>query len=105
MGAPIGSNKGLRTKDILEIIIEQSNIPVIIDAGIGAPSHAAEAMEMGADAVLVNTAIAVAGNPVAMAIAFKMAVEAGRMAYESKLAKPLEYAEASSPLTAFLDEL
>jgi len=105
LGAPIGSNKGLRTKDILEIIIEQSNIPVIIDAGIGAPSHAAEAMEMGADAVLVNTAIAVAGNPVAMAIAFKMAVEAGRMAYESKLAKPLEYAEASSPLTAFLDEL
>jgi len=103
LGSAIGSNKGLRTRDFLEIIIEQSKIPVIIDAGIGAPSHAAEAMEMGADAVLVNTAIAVSENPVQMAIAFKMAVEAGRMAYEAKLAKPKNFAEASSPLTAFLD--
>ncbi len=103
LGAPIGSNKGLRAKDFLEIIIEQSKIPVVVDAGIGAPSHAAEAMEMGADAVLVNTAIAVSENPVQMAIAFKLAVEAGRMAYEAKLARPKNYAEASSPLTAFLD--
>ncbi len=103
LGAPIGSNKGLRARDFLEIIIEQSKIPVVIDAGIGAPSHAAEAMEMGADAVLVNTAIAISENPVQMAIAFKLAVEAGRMAYEAKLARPKNYAEASSPLTAFLD--
>lgn len=103
LGAPIGSNKGLRARDFLEIIIEQSKIPVVVDAGIGAPSHAAEAMEMGADAVLVNTAIAVSENPIKMAIAFKMAVEAGRMAYEAKLARPKNYAEASSPLTAFLD--
>ena len=85
LGAPIGTNKGLRTRDFLQIIIEQSNVPVIVDAGIGAPSHAAEAMELGADAVLVNTAIAVAGNPVEMAIAFKQAVEAGRRAYEAGL--------------------
>ena len=104
LGSAIGSNKGLRTRDFLEIIIEQSKIPVIVDAGIGAPSHAAEAMEMGADAVLVNTAIAVSENPVQMAIAFKMAVEAGRIAYEAKLAKPKNFAEASSPLTAFLEE-
>lgn len=103
LGAAIGSNKGLRTKDLLEIIIEQSKIPVVVDAGIGAPSHAAQAMEMGADAVLVNTAIAVAGDTVAMAKAFKLAVEAGRMAYEARLAKPSLYAEASSPLTTFLD--
>ncbi|MBL7891809.1 MAG: thiazole synthase, partial [Bacteroidia bacterium] len=103
LGAPIGSNKGLRTRDFLEIIIEQSKVPVVIDAGIGAPSHAAEAMEMGADAVLVNTAIAVSENPVKMAKAFKLAVEAGRMAYEAKLAKPKNFAEASSPLTAFLE--
>ena len=103
LGSPIGSNKGLRTKDFLEIIIDQSNVPVIVDAGIGAPSHAAMAMEMGADAVLVNTAIAVADNPVNMALAFKMAVEAGRIAFESKLGKTLSEAEASSPLTAFLD--
>jgi thiazole synthase len=102
LGSPIGSNSGLQTKRFLEIIIEQSNIPVIVDAGIGAPSHAAEAMEMGADAVLVNTAIAVSENPVQMAVAFKMAVEAGRMAYEAKLAKPKNFAEASSPLTSFL---
>jgi thiazole synthase len=103
LGSVIGSNKGLRARDFLEIIIEQSKIPVVIDAGIGAPSHAAEAMELGADAVLVNTAIAVSENPVQMAMAFKMAVEAGRMAYEAKLAKPKNFAEASSPLTAFLD--
>jgi thiazole synthase len=105
LGAPIGSNKGLRTKDFLEIIIEQSNIPVVVDAGIGAPSHAAEAMEMGADAVLVNTAIAVSENPVQMAMAFKLAVQAGRMAFEAKLAQPRTQAEASSPLTSFLNEL
>ena len=103
LGSVIGSNKGLRTRDFLEIIIEQSKVPVVVDAGIGAPSHAAQAMEMGADAVLINTAIAVSGNPVQMAKAFKMAVEAGRMAYEAKLAKPKNFAEASSPLTAFLD--
>ena len=104
LGSPIGSNKGLRAKDFLEIIIAQSKVPVVVDAGIGAPSHAAEAMEMGADAVLVNTAIAVAGDPVRMAIAFKMAVEAGRMAFEARLAKPSGLAVASSPLTAFLED-
>lgn len=102
LGAPIGTNKGLRTRDLLEIIIEQSSVPVVIDAGIGAPSHAAEAMEMGADAVLVNTAIAVAGNPIGMATAFKLGVESGRMAYEAKLASMLNIAAASSPLTSFL---
>ena len=102
LGAPIGSNKGLRTTDFLEIIIEQSNVPVIVDAGIGAPSHAAYAMELGADAVLVNTAIAVSQNPIAMGKAFKMAVEAGRMAYNAKLAPIKKHAEASSPLTSFL---
>lgn len=102
LGSPIGSNKGLRTIDFLEIIIEQSKVPVIIDAGIGAPSDACKAMELGADAVLVNTAIAVAGNPVAMAQAFKEAVIAGRRAYEAQLASPLMHAEASSPLTSFL---
>lgn len=104
LGSPIGSNKGLKTSDFLEIIIEQSNVPVVIDAGIGTPSHAAAAMEMGADAVLVNTAIAVAGDPVAMARAFSLSVEAGRMAYEAKLAKPIQHAAASSPLTAFLHD-
>lgn len=102
LGSPIGSNKGLKTVDFLEIIIEQSKVPVIIDAGIGAPSDAAKAMELGADAVLVNTAIAVAGNPVAMAQAFKEAVIAGRRAFEAQLASPLAQAEASSPLTSFL---
>lgn len=102
LGAPIGTNKGLVTREMLQIIIEQSNVPVVVDAGIGAPSHAAEAMEMGADAVLVNTAIAVAGDPVAMARAFRMGVEAGRMAYEARLASKLDVAEASSPLTSFL---
>lgn len=104
LGSPIGSNKGLKTFDFLQIIIEQSNVPVIIDAGIGAPSDAALAMEMGADAVLVNTAIAVAGNPTQMAIAFKLAVQAGRMAFESKLANKVHHAIASSPLTEFLHE-
>ncbi|MBN1113676.1 MAG: thiazole synthase [Bacteroidales bacterium] len=102
LGSPIGSNNGLNTRDMIRIIIEQSNIPVVVDAGIGAPSHAAEAMEMGADAVLVNTAIAVSQNPVQMAIAFKLAVEAGRMAFEAKLAKQSSMANASSPLTSFL---
>lgn len=105
LGAPIGTNKGLCTRDLLEIIIEQSNVPVVVDAGIGAPSHAAEAMELGADAVLVNTAIAVAGNPVAMAEAFRMAVEAGRMAFEAQLAGKTNMAIASSPLTSFLNDL
>ena len=104
LGAPIGSNKGLRTFDFLQIIIEQAKVPVIIDAGIGAPSDAAQAMEMGADAVLVNTAIAIAGHPVQMAIAFKMAVQAGRIAFESRLGKQVNHAIASSPLTAFLHE-
>lgn len=103
LGSPIGTNKGLKTIDFLEIIIEQSKVPVIVDAGIGAPSDAAKAMELGADAVLVNTAIAVAGNPAAMARAFKMAVEAGRVAYEAKLGKQVNHAMASSPLTSFLD--
>ncbi len=105
LGAPIGSNQGLQTKEMLRIIIEQSQVPVVVDAGIGAPSHAADAMEMGADAVLVNTAIAVSPNPVEMGKAFKLAVEAGRMAFEAKLATESMGAEASSPLTAFLDEL
>lgn len=104
LGAPIGSNKGLKTLEMLEIIIEQSNVPVIVDAGIGAPSHAAQAMEIGADAVLVNTAIAVAENPVNMGKAFKMAVEAGRMAYESKIGKTSNVAKQSSPLTSFLND-
>ena len=103
LGAPIGSNKGLLTREFLEIIIDQSRVPVVVDAGLGAPSHAAAALEMGVDAVLVNTAIAVAGNPVAMAHAFRLAVEAGRLAYEARLAAPRAYAVASSPLTSFLD--
>lgn len=102
LGAPIGTNKGLVTRDLLEIIIEESNVPVVVDAGIGAPSHASEAMEMGADAVLVNTAIAVAGNPVAMARAFAKAVEAGREAFEAGLGVRSKMAVASSPLTSFL---
>lgn len=103
LGSPIGSNQGLQTRDFLRIIIEQSNVPVVVDAGIGAPSHAAEAIEMGADAVLVNTAIAVSEDPVAMGRAFKLAVEAGQIAFEAKLAGKNLYAEASSPLTSFLD--
>lgn len=103
LGAPIGSNKGLASRDFLEIIIDQARVPVIVDAGIGAPSHAAEAMELGADAVLVNTAIAAAADPIAMGRAFKLAVESGRIAYEAGLAGTVNHAIASSPLTAFLD--
>lgn len=103
LAAPIGSNKGLMMRDFIGMIIEQSHIPVVVDAGIGAPSHAALAMEMGADAVLVNTAIAVAQDPVKMAQAFKVAVEAGRMAYEAGLGAQQLQAAASSPLTSFLD--
>jgi thiazole synthase len=108
LGSPIGSNKGLKTVDFLEIIIAQSRVPVIVDAGIGAPSDAAKAMEIGADAVLVNTAIAASADPVKMARAFRLAVESGRMAFEAGLAAgaggmgAME-AVASSPLTAFLD--
>lgn len=104
LGSPIGSNKGLKTIDFLEIIVEQAKVPVVVDAGIGAPSDAAKAMEIGADACLVNTAIAVSQNPTKMAEAFKIAIEAGRMAYEAKLASPVNNAIASSPLTAFLNE-
>jgi len=103
LGSPIGSNNGLRTLDFLRIIIEQSKVPVVVDAGIGSPSDAAKAMEIGADAVLVNTAIAASPNPVTMAKAFKLGVEAGRMAYEARLAPAHNKAIASSPLTAFLD--
>ena len=103
LAAPIGTNKGLVTRELLSIIIEESTVPVVVDAGLGAPSHAAEAMEMGADAVLVNTAIAVAGDPVAMADAFRMAVIAGRQAYEAGLGGVSRCAQASSPLTSFLD--
>lgn len=105
LGAPIGTNKGLRTVDMLEIIIAETRVPVVIDAGLGAPSHAAAALEMGADAVLVNTAIAVAGNPVEMAIAFNEAVIAGRRAYLAGLGTVSHTAEATSPLTSFLDTL
>jgi thiazole synthase len=104
LGSPIGSNKGLKTEDFLEIIIEQSKVPVIVDAGIGAPSHAAKAMEMGADAVLVNTAIASSKNSIQMALAFKNAVLAGRMAYEAGLSKVNNLASATSPLTSFLNK-
>jgi len=99
LGSPIGTNQGIRTAMMIAIIIEQARVPVVIDAGIGAPSHAAQAMEMGADAVLVNTAIAVAGDPVRMARAFKGAVEAGRDAFEAGLGRPSATASASSPET------
>ncbi|MEN4981258.1 thiazole synthase [Erwinia billingiae] len=102
LGAPIGSNQGLKTRDLLAIIIEQSNVPVVIDAGIGAPSHASEALEMGADAVLVNTAMASAQHPVQMARAFRLAVEAGALAYRSGLGSRHHQAVATSPLTHFL---
>ncbi|OQB88604.1 MAG: Thiazole synthase [Verrucomicrobia bacterium ADurb.Bin118] len=103
LGSPIGSNRGIQTRDQIRIIIEQATVPVVVDAGLGAPSHAAEAMELGADAVLVNTAIAVANDPNRMAVAFKLAVEAGRAAYETGLAAPQLEACATSPLTGFLD--
>ncbi len=102
LGAPIGTNKGLRTRDNIAIIIAQATVPVVVDAGLGAPSHAAEAMEMGADAVLVNTALAVSPDPGRMAAAFKKGVEAGREAYLAGLGTQREKAEASSPLTGFL---
>ncbi|NLI81364.1 MAG: thiazole synthase [Deltaproteobacteria bacterium] len=102
LGSPIGSNRGIKTRVSIEIIIEKSGIPVVVDAGLGAPSHAAEAMEMGAHAVLVNTAIAVSGDPVAMAGAFKKGVEAGREAYLAGLGSVRKTAEPSSPLTGFL---
>ncbi|WP_309398788.1 thiazole synthase [Cerasicoccus maritimus] len=102
LGAPIGSNRGIETRAQIEIIIEQARVPVVVDAGIGAPSHAAEAMEMGADAVLVNTAIAVASNPAKMGQAFAAAVDAGRAAYEMGLGPTSQTANATSPLTAFL---
>src|SRR5437867_3944106 len=103
LGSPIGSNRGLQTRDQIRIIIEQAIVPVVVDAGLGAPSHAAEAMELGADAVLVNTAIAVANDPNRMAVAFKLAVEAGRTAYDVGLATVHDTASATSPLTGFLD--
>lgn len=103
LAAPIGTNLGLVTRRLLQIIIEQAQVPVVIDAGLGAPSHAAEAMELGADAVLVNTAIAGAGNPVEMAKAFRLATEAGRMAYLAGLGSQATFAQATSPLTSFLD--
>lgn len=102
LGSPIGSNRGIRTRDQIEIIIEGANVPVVVDAGLGAPSHAAEALEMGADAVLVNTAIAVAGDPAGMAAAFRKGVQAGREAFLSGLGRQRKEAEASSPLTGFL---
>lgn len=103
LGSAIGSNNGLQTKGMLDIIINQAQVPVIVDAGIGKPSDAAAALEMGASAVLVNTAIAVSNNPVQMAYAFKLGVDAGRLAFEAKLANSSNSANASSPLTAFLD--
>lgn len=103
LGAPIGSNRGIETRRQIEIIIEQSSIPVVVDAGIGVPSHAAEAMEMGADAVLVNTAIAVADDPVSMANAFRLGVDAGRTAYEAGQGQQAVTASATSPLTGFLN--
>jgi thiazole synthase len=105
LGAPIGSNRGLKTKEMIKIMIEELNIPIIVDAGIGRPSQAMEAMEMGAAAVLVNTAIASAKDPIKMANAFKLAVEGGREAYLSKAGKVSNFANASSPLTGFLSEV
>ena len=105
LGAWIGSNLGVRTRDAVRIIVEQASIPVVVDAGLGAPSHAAEAMELGVDAVLVNTAIAIARDPAKMAAAFAGAVRAGREAYRAGLAPARENAEASSPLTGFLDPM
>jgi thiazole synthase len=103
LGAPIGSNKGVVTRDMIRIIIDQAIVPVVVDAGLGAPSHAAEAMELGADAVLVNTAMAIASDPARMGDAFKLAVEAGRAAYEMGLPEADDHASATSPLTGFLE--
>ena len=103
LGAPIGSNKGVVTRDMIQIIIDQAIVPVVVDAGLGAPSHAAEAMELGADAVLVNTAMAIASDPIRMGEAFRLAVESGRAAFEMGLPETEEQASATSPLTGFLD--
>jgi thiazole synthase len=103
LGAPIGSNRGLQTKEMIQIIIDEIDVPVIVDAGIGRPSHGAEAMEMGADAILLNTAIASSDDPVKMAYAFKYAVKAGRAAYKAGFAGETRFANASSPLTGFLN--
>ncbi|HVV45357.1 MAG TPA: thiazole synthase [Bryobacteraceae bacterium] len=103
LGSPIGSNRGLQTKEQIRIILEQATVPVVVDAGLGAPSHAAEAMELGADAVLVNTAVAISAEPNRMASAFKAAVEAGRAAFEIGLAAASEDANPTSPLTAFIN--
>jgi thiazole synthase len=105
LGSWIGSNQGVRTRDAVRIILEEATVPVVVDAGLGAPSHAAECMEMGCDAVLVNTAIAVAEDPVEMGRAFALGVEAGRRAFLAGRAPEREEAEASSPLTGFLDKL
>jgi thiazole synthase len=102
LGSPIGSNRGLETEAQIRIIIEQARVPVVVDAGIGAPSHAARAMEMGADAVLVNTAIAIASDPVGMAQAFAAATRAGRDAWRIGMGPATEHASATSPLTTFL---
>ena len=104
LGAPIGTNRGLETRPLIELLIENCRVPIIVDAGIGRPSHAAQAMEMGADAVLVNTAIATAKDPEAMGRAFDLAVRAGRSAYLAELAGQSQLARASSPLTGFLDD-
>jgi len=104
LAAPIGSNRGLLTRDLIKILVDEIEIPVIVDAGLGKPSHAAEAMEMGVDAILLNTAIASSGDPVAMARAFKYAVQAGRLAFRAGLGKVSATAQASSPLTGFLHE-
>lgn len=104
LGAPIGTNRGLQTKELVQIMIDEIKLPIIVDAGIGKPSDASQAMEMGAAAVLVNTAIATAGDPVSMGEAFSLGVKAGRMAYLSKLGPERKFAEASSPLTGFLNE-
>jgi thiazole synthase len=102
LGAPIGSNRGLETRAQIRIILEQATVPVIVDAGLGAPSHASEALEMGADAVLVNTAIAAAGDPIAMARAFRLAVDAGRSAFLAGLPIRGDAASPTSPLDTFL---
>ena len=104
LGAPIGSNRGVQTRDQIRIILDQATVPVVVDAGLGSPSHAAEAMELGADAVLINTAIAVNDDPCGMARAFAKAVEAGRAAFEIGTGEVSDTAHATSPLTAFLDE-
>ena len=105
LAAPIGSNKGLSTKDFIQILVDEIDLPIIVDAGIGRPSQACEAMEMGVDAIMANTAIATAGNIPAMAMAFRKAIEAGRAAYLSGLGRVVEKGgEASSPLTGFLEE-